>query len=174
MPAASLAGPAMCRFTDFCRSTTGYVSDRTDRRMIRLLHCLAMSEAAVLQSVLVLDDNPAFCAMVEEILEGEGFRVRSCTDPGAALDTVIEIQPDLVISDWWMRNADGERLAHVILRDTRTAHVPLLVCTADGMIHNEIEALAVDGIEVIRKPFDLGDFIAAVGRKLDGNADTVS
>jgi CheY-like chemotaxis protein len=133
-----------------------------------------MTDEGTPQSVVVLDDNAAFCAMVQEILEEEGFLVTSCTDPRAALGAVIELQPDLVISDWWLRDPDGERLAHIIRRDPRTAHIPVLVCTADGMIRNEMEILALDGIEVIKKPFDLNDFISAVRRTLECNADTVS
>jgi CheY-like chemotaxis protein len=132
-----------------------------------------MTQTGVLQSVVVIDDNPAFCAMVQEILEDEGFLVTSCTDSRAALRAVIELQPDLVISDWWLRCDDGERIAQVIRRDPRTAHLPVVVCTADGMIHDEIETLSLHDIVVIRKPFDLTDFVAAVRRQLDGNADTV-
>ena len=132
-----------------------------------------MTQTGALQSVVVIDDNPAFCAMVQEILKDEGFLVTSCTDSRAALGAVIELQPDLVISDWWLRCDDGERIAQVIRRDPRTAHLPVVVCTADGMINDEIETLSLDDIVVIRKPFDLTDFVAAVRRELDGNADTV-
>ena len=139
-----------------------------------MVDCVVMTADGALQSVVVLDDNPAFCAMVQEILEGEGFLVTSCTDAAAGLSAVIELQPDLVISDWWLRSHEGERIAHVIRRDPRTAHLAVLVCTADGMIHDEIKMLSLEGVDVVLKPFDLNDFVAAVRRQVDGNADTVA
>jgi DNA-binding response OmpR family regulator len=131
-----------------------------------------MSEIGSAPAVMVLDDNPAFCAMVLEILQDEGFIVTACTDASAALQQVVALQPHLVISDWWLRDGDGQRVAFVIRRDPRTAHLPVLVCTADGTIHDEVETLSLDGIDVIHKPFDLTDFVAAVRRQLHGDGDT--
>ena len=58
--------------------------------------------------VLVVDDEPANVALIESILERNGFtQVRSVTDPRQFRQVFVEQQPDIVLLDLHMPHVDG-------------------------------------------------------------------
>src|SRR4051812_10599863 len=56
-------------------------------------------------SVLLVDDEPVFLAVLEEILTLEGVEVTAADSPAAALTTLQDTPVDLIITDtmlgWW-------------------------------------------------------------------------
>jgi CheY-like chemotaxis protein len=58
-------------------------------------------------TVLVVDDDPDFVFQQKLHLEGAGFRVRTAGGETAALASLAEERPDLVVLDLMMENADG-------------------------------------------------------------------
>lgn len=64
------------------------------------------------QTVLVVDDHPAFRASVRRLLESEGYRViGEAADGGNALNATIELDPDIVLLDVQLPDIDGFEVA---------------------------------------------------------------
>ena len=123
--------------------------------------------------VLVIDDAEELRALFRDIFEGEGCRVSlAATAPG--IEEVARLAPDLVVLDLLL--GSDEDAAWLLLRamrgDARLARVPVVVCSAAtellGRLRGELAAL---GAEVVPKPFDLDDFLGAVGRCLAAGPD---
>lgn len=79
--------------------------------------------------VLVVDDEPIILQTMSAILEGEGFVVRTAEDGFAALMTLRQTPPDIIISDLRMPNMSGFELLSVVRR--RFPHIPIIAISGE-------------------------------------------
>lgn len=106
-------------------------------------------------SVLVVDDDPAILSTVSEILNMEGYRVRTAANGAEALDAIAEEIPALVLLDMRMPVMDGWGLADQLKQ--RGISVPVLVMTAAQNARGWAEEINAQGF--LPKPFDLVDLL---------------
>lgn len=64
--------------------------------------------------ILVVDDDPAFSLVLREILEDQGYEVRTAGDGKDGYCHYLSFQPDLVITDIQMPLCDGIELMRAI------------------------------------------------------------
>ena len=83
--------------------------------------------------ILVVDDEPDIRTLVQEILEDEGFSVRSAEGAGAARRAIRDERPDLVLLDVWMPDADGITL----LKEWQALELDMAVVMMSG--HGTVE-----------------------------------
>lgn len=79
------------------------------------------------QTLLLVDDDPAFRQATVEALQAEGFRVKTADDGLAALDETQRARPDLVLIDAFTGEMDGFEVCERLKRDDRTADIPVLM-----------------------------------------------
>ena len=117
--------------------------------------------------VLVVDDEPAILDVLREALEEDGYAVTTATEPPATAE-VARLRPDLVVLDHRLKAAEsGWDVARRLEADPVTAPIPILLLTAAVVeVQHLTEELAARGIELVLKPFDLDDLLAAVSRAL--------
>lgn len=60
-----------------------------------------------MSSVLVIDDDPVFCTVVERILAADGYSVTAAGDAQTGISRFGELNPDLVIVDILMPGKEG-------------------------------------------------------------------
>jgi putative two-component system response regulator len=106
--------------------------------------------------VLAIDDEPINIALLEALLQEEGYsNVVTTTDARKALPLCQEFEPDLVILDLMMPYFSGfevmEQFATVVPAD---AYLPILVLTADANVQTKRQALTVGATDFLTKPFD--------------------
>ena len=87
--------------------------------------------------ILVVDDEPDFRSIIEELFSQEGFRVRQANNGAAALDTLGENRadpPSLILLDMWMPGTCGMKFLEKLdeLYPDISASVPILLCTASA------------------------------------------
>lgn len=123
--------------------------------------------------VLVVNDTKEILDAFRAILEDEGYRVSldnfSALDAGQKLADVKELGPDAIILDFLFGDEPlGWQFLQLLRMDRQTAGIPIVVCTAAVRQAQEQEAhLRTLGIEVVLKPFDIEDVLAALRRALD-------
>src|SRR3712207_3813658 len=105
--------------------------------------------------VLVVDDDDAIREVVQEILEGEGYRVSTAADGREALDRIAQVSPALVLLDMRMPVLSGWDVARE-LRDRRV-DVPVVVMTAAQDARAWAREISAAGY--LAKPFDIGDLL---------------
>jgi signal transduction histidine kinase/CheY-like chemotaxis protein len=88
------------------------------------------SSAGLPLRVLAIDDEPSALDLIRSTLEPAGFAVRGVTSGREALDLVNRERFDLIICDLVMPVLDGFDVIAALKADARTAHIPILVCTA--------------------------------------------
>lgn len=118
------------------------------------------------QRVLVIEDNEVNYELVSALLEVMGHEVKWAQDGEKGLDLASSAAYDLVILDLHLPRLSGHDVLEALRREPLTAELPVLVLTADAMLGTADHVVAGGASAYLAKPFDLGDFRAAVGRLL--------
>src|SRR6476469_5915128 len=92
--------------------------------------------------LLVVDDEPIILQTMAAILEGEGFAVRVAEDGFAALKTLREMPPDVIISDLRMPNMSGFEFLAIMRR--RFPHIPVIAISGEYIIEGMPPGLLMD------------------------------
>lgn len=123
--------------------------------------------------ILVVDDDLDTCALVVDILSGEGYLISSCMGGEQALDLLEEERFDLVLADIQMPRISGvDLLQHVreVSRDTK-----VILMTAYASLDTAIQAVRHDASDYLVKPFTLSELRGRVRNALSvqGSTDRV-
>ena len=114
--------------------------------------------AEILQRrILAIDDEQANVLLLRSLLEQEGYSDIHClTDPTKALQSYIDLEPDLVLLDLMMPQVDGFELLETFGRQDRAdEYRPVLVLTADTTLQARRRALSLGAKDFVAKPFDV-------------------
>jgi len=114
--------------------------------------------------VLVVDDEPKICALLQALLEKEGYQVDSAGDGYEAESKIRSNGYEMVIADLKMPGMDGLQLAKLAREIDR--EITILVITAYATVDNAVKALRAGVDDYITKPFDIEELKKAVGKTL--------
>jgi DNA-binding response OmpR family regulator len=111
------------------------------------------------QTILMVDDDPSISGLIAEILEGEGYAVET-VGTGAEAEAAIErLQPDLVILDIMLPDADGLMLCARLLAQWPA---PIIMLSGSRRESDRILSLRLGADDFISKPFDTFELVARV------------
>lgn len=118
--------------------------------------------------MLVINDDTAFLALMQDLLTDEGYRCEVLKSSKSALKHIKDSRPDLVILDIRINNEEaGLLLLDLITLDPETSSIPVIVASANlQALGGREAALAAKGIHVIAKPFDIDDLSALMVKAL--------
>jgi len=107
--------------------------------------------------ILLVEDDTSMGYLLTTILEGEGYKVKLCTDGELGLHEYKPEYYDLCILDVMMPKMDGFALAKR-LREV-DPHVKFLFLTARSLKEEMLHGFALGAEDYIRKPFDKDELI---------------
>ncbi|XXF78780.1 sigma-54 dependent transcriptional regulator [Myxococcaceae bacterium GXIMD 01537] len=124
------------------------------------------SETMVRPRVLVVDDDAGVRFTLRELLTSAGgMEIDEAVDGQAALEKLAVWPCSLVITDLRMPRLDGMEL---VRRLSTQPHAPrIIVITAHGSERFAVEAVKAGAYDYFRKPFDVDELLAVVGRALE-------
>lgn len=104
--------------------------------------------------VVLVEDHSDTRELYAECLTFAGFRVHSAIDADSGFDMAIDIQPDVVVTDFWLQGSQsGAELCKRLKDDDRTGHIPTLLVTASSQ-RRDAQAALEHGCAVVRlKPY---------------------
>jgi PleD family two-component response regulator len=118
--------------------------------------------------VLVIDDEPANVALLEDMLGENGYgRVKSITDSRLALETCGEFDPDLVLLDMIMPHLDGFAVLDVLDPHRSHNYLPVIVLTADVNEETKLRALQAGATDFLLKPFNETEVLLRISNALE-------
>lgn len=98
--------------------------------------------------VLIVDDDPDYCALVKDYLEGRGGWVVESANSGfnAGL-AVARFSPAVVLLDLMMPGMDGFQVLSVLQADPLMRRIPVVACTAwrDDAVEERVRREAFRG-----------------------------
>lgn len=105
--------------------------------------------------ILIVDDEPANVALLEQILSENGYtRFESTTNSKEVLPGCKTFRPDLVLLDLMMPQPDGFEILESLRADAGDTFLPVIVLTADTNEESKRRALAAGATDFLLKPFD--------------------
>lgn len=110
--------------------------------------------------VLLVDDDDDLLTAIAACLELEGYDVIAVTGGQEALEQIYHEKPNLLVTDIRMPGMDGWELCR---RVREVSDIPILVLTAHATTPEEVvRGLDLGADDYVRKPFELGEFVARV------------
>jgi len=106
-----------------------------------------------IKHVLVVDDEPDICALLEITLQRMGIEATSSTSMREALKLVGKRNFDLCLTD--MRMPDGDGLDLVQHIQLHCPDLPVAVITAHGSVDSAVNALKLGAFDFVTKPVNL-------------------
>jgi CheY-like chemotaxis protein len=118
-------------------------------------------------TILYIEDNLTNLSLVETFLGSQpGWRTLSALQGRAGVELAREHTPDLILLDVHLPDIPGDEVLRQLRLDERTAHIPVVVISADAT-RSAVERLHAAGAEAyLTKPLDMDEFLATVGRYL--------
>ena len=114
--------------------------------------------------VLIVEDNEKLAHGLRSNLEFEGYTAVVAATAAAAIASVRESPPDLIILDLMLPDTDGYRVLRQ-LRESGDA-TPVLVLTALGEEADKVRGFRFGADDYVTKPFGLMELLARVGALL--------
>lgn len=114
---------------------------------------------------LVVDDDAGVRYTLSEILSDAGLSVELAENGRDALAIARTSAFDLVITDLRMAPMDGLELLRTLHQELPKLKVILV--TAHGSERHAVEAMKLGAFDYFKKPFDLDELMAVVGRALE-------
>ena len=118
--------------------------------------------------ILVVDDERALCAGLQEALLREGYAVDTANDGAAGMRRIEEQLYNLVLTDVRMPQLDGLALLRAARK--KSVDTQFIVMTAFGTVENAVEAMREGAYDYVTKPVDLKRLRALVGKALEVQA----
>jgi two-component system CheB/CheR fusion protein len=118
-------------------------------------------------AILVVDDEPEVCDLLELLLKDEGHRVAAAADGASALDLVARgaVRPDLILTDFNLPNGlNGLQLA-AKLRKTLHQALPVIILTGD-ISTGTLRDIALQNCVQLNKPVKLNELREVIERLL--------
>ena len=118
------------------------------------------------QRVWVVDDEPLIRTAMLAVLSEVGYEARGFGDAEELYTALVEegTSPDLLVLDQRLPDEYGSTILHSLRERPQYRDIPVIFVTAiDDEEASRLEVLA----PVIRKPFDMTDFVTAAQAQLE-------
>jgi CheY-like chemotaxis protein len=119
-----------------------------------------------MKNILVVEDNPDNMALMEEILEDEGFAVLKAETAEKGIEALANTSVDLILMDISLPKMSGLEASQLIKANTATADIPIIALTAHAMTSDRGKALAAGCDEFLTKPVNEEAVLKAIWEKL--------
>ncbi|WP_227027851.1 PAS domain S-box protein [Corallococcus soli] len=118
--------------------------------------------------VVLVEDEPVVRALILEVLQEWGYRVREAEDGPAALRVLEDVaHVDLLVTDIGLPGGmDGRQLAEVARR--RRPDLRVLLMTGHAQAAAQASGFLLPGMEMVTKPVAMDVLVARVRRMLEG------
>ena len=122
--------------------------------------------------VLVAEDHPDNREIIEETLLSAGYNTVMVKDGAAAVEAATEHLPELIILDVNMPIMDGFEACAAIKGNADTAHIPVIMLTAQTDVNSRVKGLSLGADDYVSKPFSPKELLARVDARLRNKATT--
>lgn len=103
--------------------------------------------------IVIAEDNPEMLELLKDLFSTQ-YQVFPATNGAKALELVLSVHPDLVLSDYTLPEMGGDELCAAIKKDARLAPIPVVLLTATDDNRTKMEGLLRGAEDMVVKPFD--------------------
>lgn len=117
------------------------------------------SEIFTSRKILIIDDDPDTCQLLEILFRSHGYQITCLASGKEAVNWIENSNPDVILLDVMMPEMDGWETFRR-LRDRSTAPVVFLTALSSGEV--AAQALTTGAYDFVRKPFYPNELLARV------------
>ncbi|MDP9315130.1 MAG: response regulator [Chloroflexota bacterium] len=116
-----------------------------------------------LKKILLVEDEPAIAALLQDVLEEAGYQVDLAANGREGLHRLLVVRPDMVLSDVMMPVLDGRELCHAINSNPHYQAIPVVLMSAsrEDQCCQDCNCAAF-----LPKPFVLDQVVATIAQVL--------
>ncbi len=119
------------------------------------------------QKVLIVDDKAENLALIIDILHPFNYDLSVAASGAAALKSLKNNHPDLILLDVVMPQMNGYEVLQEIKKDKTTCDIPVIFLTAKDTTDNIVKGFEAGAVDYIAKPFHPKELIARVNTHLE-------
>lgn len=117
--------------------------------------------------ILIADDNPDNLKILAQALKSEGFKVRFAKNGKQVLESIKEVEPELIILDIHMPEMDGFDVCKYIRIDMNNYYLPIIFLSALSDQFNIVKAFDCGASDYVIKPFNTEELKARIKYQLE-------
>lgn len=110
--------------------------------------------------VLIFDDDANILELCEIILSRKNMDVTGCNNCNSPVETVKEVQPDVILMDNWIQKLGGIKSTQLLKEDKETAGIPVIFFSANSRIEDLSAEAKAD--YYLQKPFEISQLEAVI------------
>jgi len=122
----------------------------------------ATPDRNMMESVLIVDDEPDNLAVLHDALDESGYTVFVAINGEVALQRVHQTLPDIILLDALMPGIDGFEVCRRLKMDSATQHIPVVFMTGLTEAEHVVAAFEAGGTDYITKPIRTSEAIARI------------
>lgn len=126
------------------------------------------------QRILVVEDEVVIRRGITEFLAFQGYKVIDTDNGYEAVKLARKYQPDVILCDINLLQADGYRVLATLQADRELANIPFIFLTAMAERSDLRLGMELGADDYITKPFTLEELLQSVKTQLRKRATTVS
>jgi DNA-binding response OmpR family regulator len=104
--------------------------------------------------VLVIDDEGPIRLLCRVNLEAAGMIVDEAENGATGIEAARKERPDVILLDVMMPGMDGWDVFGELVKEERTAAIPVVFLTARAELRDQARGLELGGVDYVTKPFD--------------------
>ncbi len=116
----------------------------------------------MIETILIIDDERLFRALVADHLTKEGYRVLAAASGEEGLKTLEKEAVDVVLLDLTMPGLDGMEVLHLLRQDR--PDLPVIVVSSHRTVERGVSAVKDGAFDVFSKPVNLEELSRGVRR----------
>ena len=115
--------------------------------------------------VLIVDDSKTELMFLTDLLQKNGFTVRTAENADDAFKRLAEEKPDLILMDVVMPGQNGFQLTRAITRNPAYADIPIIMCTSKNQETDRVWGMRQGARDYVTKPVDEAELLGAHGQR---------
>jgi len=121
-------------------------------------------QAALGARMLVVDDSPTICAVLDKMLGLEGYAVSRAGDGPSAIELARSEQPALIFLDIVMPGMNGFAVLRTLRHDPLTRHIPIVMISGNQQATEQFYVQRFGADDFMRKPFGSDEVCQRIGQ----------
>lgn len=115
--------------------------------------------------ILIIDDDPAFCTLLRNFLNKQGFETEEAYSAREGIRAVYDESFDIVLIDYRLPDMDGLELLKNIKK--RYFHLPVIIMTNYANIKTAVKAMQLGAFEYVTKPINPDEIHLSINNALE-------
>jgi PAS domain S-box-containing protein len=112
--------------------------------------------------LLYVEDTASNVQLLRRIVRGKAIELSAAVDANEGITMALADPPDMVLLDLHLPDRPGDEVLADLRKDPRTAHVPVVVVSADASSTTVQRLLALGAVAYLTKPFSIDEMLKLI------------